>query len=111
MVVMEAMAAGRPVIATYVAGIPELVPPGETGWLVPAGDVEALAEAMCALAATPRERLEAMGRAGRARVLLRHDVDREAARLAALFAAAPVPSELAVRASPLVHQPVLQIRP
>ncbi|HAC47901.1 MAG TPA: colanic acid biosynthesis glycosyltransferase WcaL, partial [Sulfitobacter sp.] len=39
MVVMEAMAAARPVIATYIAGTPELVQPGQTGWLVPAGDV------------------------------------------------------------------------
>jgi glycosyltransferase involved in cell wall biosynthesis len=87
MVVMEAMAAGRPVIATAVAGLPELVRP-ETGWLVPAGDAGALAEAMEALAGMPRERLEAMGRAGRARVLARHDVDAEAAKLATLFEAA-----------------------
>ena len=42
-VIMEAMALRRPVISTFVAGIPELVRPGEHGWLVPAGDVEALA--------------------------------------------------------------------
>ena len=42
-VIMEAMALRRPVITTYVAGIPELVRDGENGWLVPAGDVEALA--------------------------------------------------------------------
>ena len=47
-VIMEAMALRRPVISTYVAGIPELVRPGENGWLVPAGDVEALAE-LCRL--------------------------------------------------------------
>ena len=41
-VIMEAMALRRPVISTFVAGIPELVQPGEHGWLVPAGDVEAL---------------------------------------------------------------------
>ena len=50
MVIMEAMAAARPVIATYVAGIPELVQPGRTGWLVPAGDVDALANALVRLA-------------------------------------------------------------
>lgn len=91
MVVMEAMAAGRPVIATLVAGIPELVRP-ETGWLVPAGDVEALAEAIRALAEAPRERLEAMGREGRARVLLRHDIDAEAKKLAGLIDAASRPA-------------------
>ena len=47
MVIMEAMALRRPVLTTYVAGIPELVRPGENGWLIPAGSVEALAEAMC----------------------------------------------------------------
>jgi colanic acid/amylovoran biosynthesis glycosyltransferase len=83
-VAMEAMAAGRPVIASAIAGIPELVRP-ETGWLTPAGDAEALAEAICALADTPLERLDAMGRAGRARALARHDVDVEAAKLARLF--------------------------
>ena len=44
-VLMEAMALRRPVISTYIAGIPELVIPGEHGWLVPAGDVEALTKA------------------------------------------------------------------
>src|SRR6266851_4124657 len=45
-VIMEAMALRRPVISTFIAGIPELVCPGEHGWLVPAGDVEALVEAI-----------------------------------------------------------------
>ena len=88
MVAMEAMAAARPVIATWVAGIPELVQPGRTGWLVPAGDAAALADAVADLAATPPERLAAMGRAGRERVLRRHDADTEAGKLAALFAEA-----------------------
>ena len=88
MVVMEAMAAARPVLATSIAGVPELVLPGETGWLVPAGDAAGLADAMLALAATPPEQLAAMGTAGRARVLARHDVGQQAARLAALMAGA-----------------------
>ncbi|MDK3019177.1 glycosyltransferase [Pseudodonghicola flavimaris] len=87
MVVMEAMAAARPVIATYIAGIPELVRPGETGWLVPAGDVQALADAVADLVAQPEERLAAMGQAGRERVLQRHDADLGAARLARHVAA------------------------
>jgi colanic acid/amylovoran biosynthesis glycosyltransferase len=45
-VLMEAMALQRPVISTYVAGIPELVIPAEHGWLVPAGDVDALTHAV-----------------------------------------------------------------
>ena len=84
-VIMEAMALGRPVVSTFVAGIPELVSEGESGWLVPAGDVHALQAALAAcLAATP-EQLDAMGRCGRARVLARHDIDQSASRLAALF--------------------------
>lgn len=85
MVVMEAMAAARPVIATYIAGTPELVRPGETGWLVPAGDACALADAMRGLNAAPRGALAAMGAAGRDRVLQRHDVRTEAGKLAAHF--------------------------
>lgn len=87
MVVMEAMAAGRPVIATAIAGVPELVVPGETGWIVPAGDAAALCDAIDALAETPPARLMAMGAAARARVLARHDSDIEAAKLAALILA------------------------
>lgn len=88
MVVMEAMAAARPVLATYIAGTPELVLPEQTGWLVPAGDASALALAILTIAETPQEQLQAMGDAGRERVLLRHDSDTEATKLAALFQAA-----------------------
>lgn len=83
-VVMEAMAAGRPIIATTIAGVPELVTP-DVGWLVPAGDAAALAGAIARLADTPQDQLQAMGTAARARVFARHDIDQEAARLAALF--------------------------
>jgi len=83
--IMEAFALERPVIATFVAGIPELVVPGENGWLVPAGDALALAEAMAEAAAAPIERLRAMGRAGAARVRERHGLQREVARLEALL--------------------------
>ncbi|NVK17053.1 MAG: glycosyltransferase [Rhodobacteraceae bacterium] len=85
MVVMEAMAAARPVIATYVAGTPELVQPGKTGWLIPAGDETALAEALLELSETPQEKRTELGQAGRTRVLERHDSAREAARLAGHF--------------------------
>ena len=88
MVVMESMASARPVIATYIAGIPELVRPAQTGWLVPAGDVSALADAMRELAATSPEVLAQMGAAGRIRVLERHDSDAQAQKLAGYFQAA-----------------------
>lgn len=85
MVVMEAFAAGRPVIATWIAGVPELVTP-DCGLLVPAGDAGALAAAIRQMAAMPRDILAQMGAAGRVRALKRHDVDSEAGKLAALFA-------------------------
>lgn len=84
-VIMEAMALRRPVISTFVAGIPELVEPGETGWLVPAGDIDLLAAAMKQCLAAPTDRLLAMGELARLRALERHDVDSEVGRLAALF--------------------------
>ena len=87
MVVMEAMAAGRVVLATYVAGTPELVLPEETGWMVPAGDSQALANAMVRLAAVPHDRLIQMGKLARERVFERHDIDVEAAKLKAMFEA------------------------
>lgn len=85
-VMMEAMAQERPVISTYVAGIPELIRPGETGWLVPAGDSEELAKAMEDSIATPRATLLKMGRAGRKLAQERHNIETEAARLRANFA-------------------------
>lgn len=81
MVIMEAMAAARPVIATYIAGIPELVQPGKTGWLVPAGDDAALAQAVADMARVPISTLREMGQAGRDRAMLRHDSAREAGKL------------------------------
>jgi colanic acid/amylovoran biosynthesis glycosyltransferase len=89
-VLMEAMALRRPVITTFVAGIPELVQSGENGWLVAAGDVEALARAMTDCLAAPADALARMGEAARERALTRHDVDTEAAKLAGLFAASGV---------------------
>jgi len=88
-VIMEAMALRRPVLTTYVAGIPELVQPGENGWLFPAGSVEALVEAMAACLAMPVARLQAMGEAAHQRVIERHAIDTEAARLAELFRVSP----------------------
>ncbi|HWI11129.1 MAG TPA: glycosyltransferase family 4 protein, partial [Burkholderiaceae bacterium] len=90
-VIMEAMALRRPVITTFVAGIPELVRDAENGWLVPAGDIDALARAIEACLAAPPEVLERMGAAAHRCVLERHDIDREATKLAALFAAGPAP--------------------
>lgn len=87
-VLLEAMALRRPVLTTYVAGIPELVKPGENGWLVPSGDVEELAAALQDLLSRPTEELRAMGEAARRRVLERHSINTQAAKLAALFRSA-----------------------
>ncbi|MBR0697798.1 glycosyltransferase family 4 protein [Bradyrhizobium lablabi] len=83
-VIMEAMALRRPVITTYVAGIPELVQPNEHGWLVPAGDITALTAAMQACLAASKEELEAIGAAAYDRVQLNHNADTEAGKLAQL---------------------------
>lgn len=83
-VIMEAFALGRPVISTYIAGIPELVD-REAGWLVPAGDVAALADTLRKCLETPPERLEVMGVTARKRVEERHDLRASAERLKALF--------------------------
>ncbi len=84
-VIMESLALGRPVISTAIAGIPELVESGQTGWLVPAGAVEPLVDAMAeALEADPAE-LDRMGRAGAARAASQHDAESEAAKLAELI--------------------------
>lgn len=83
--IMEAMAARRPVISTYVAGIPELVRPGETGWLVPSGDAEGLAEAMDEALSASDERLAEITEAAYTRVRTRHSIETEAAKLAGYF--------------------------
>lgn len=80
--IMEAMALQRPVLTTWVAGIPELVRHGEDGWLFAPGDVDALAAALLeALGAAPAE-LQRMGEHARRRVLERHAIEPEVAKLA-----------------------------
>jgi colanic acid/amylovoran biosynthesis glycosyltransferase len=85
--IMEALALHRPVISTYVAGIPELIANGICGWLVPAGSPSALADAMRDALTAPIERLEEMGRAGAAVIAKRHDARVGARKLAELMLA------------------------
>lgn len=81
---LEAMASARPVVATNVGGIPELVEMGETGWLVAQGDMAAFSERVLWLLDNP-ERAAAMGRAGRRRVEESFDLRSQTASIAALF--------------------------
>ena len=80
-VVAEAMAAGLPIVATTVGGIPEMVGHGEAALLVPPSDPAALAAAVCRLLANPRQ-AAAMGRAGRRVVAARFDIRAQAKALA-----------------------------
>jgi colanic acid/amylovoran biosynthesis glycosyltransferase len=84
MVIMEALAMRRPVVSTYVAGIPELVD-ADCGWLVPAGSVEPLVTAMKCVLDAPAAQLERMGAAGQVKVRERHHIDTEVAKLHVLF--------------------------
>ena len=84
-VLMEALALGRPAISTYVAGIPELIEPGVNGWLVPPGSVRAR-PAMGECLDAPADLMARMGARSPEAILARHNVVTEAARLAGLFA-------------------------
>jgi glycosyltransferase involved in cell wall biosynthesis len=84
-VFMESLALERPVITTYIAGTPELVQPGVSGWLVPASNIDLLAAAMKEALTLPPRRLHEMGRAGAEVVRRNHTAATEAARLLELF--------------------------
>lgn len=83
-VVIEAMAAGKPVVATRGGAIPEIVIEGQTGLIVPMGDPAAMAQAIASLLADPA-RAAAMGVAGRDRVRERFTIDRTAAGVQAVY--------------------------
>ncbi len=82
--VIESMAAGLPVVATNVGGLPELVQEGVTGHLCAPGDVAALAERMLAVLSDPA-RARAMGQAARARVIPRLCAERLVADMEQLY--------------------------
>ena len=83
-VVLEAAAAGRPVIGSRFSGIPEAVADGETGFLVPPGDEDAIAECVVRLARHPTD-ARRMGAAGRALVEKGFSLGRSSRALAAVL--------------------------
>ena len=87
-VLMEALAAGKPAIAPRVAGVAELIEDGCTGYLFHAGDVAGLTAALERLAADP-DAGRALGAAGQAVVAADFDARIEAARIARLFLEGP----------------------
>ena len=93
-VIMEAFALGRPVIASAIAGIPELVKNGENGWLIPAGSREALKEAMRSALSVGQERLSDMGKCGLEHVRKEHNIETESGKLAELFSTSGVCNDL-----------------
>ena len=84
-VIMEALALGRPVIASRIAGIPELVSDGETGWIVTPGDKKDTVRALREALLMPVDRLSEMGLNGRKRIEENHDNQKETAKLAKLI--------------------------
>lgn len=85
--VLEAMAAGRAVLASRLGGLPELVSDGETGWLVPAGDVDAWAAALERTLAAPHEAL-ACGERARHRAQEEYGLARHADRMLGIYSEA-----------------------
>jgi colanic acid/amylovoran biosynthesis glycosyltransferase len=83
-VIMEALALGRPVVSTYIAGIPELVTP-DCGWLVPAGSVDDIEAALKQLLRLSNDEILQKGAVGRKRVERLHDVQESARLLKAKF--------------------------
>lgn len=82
--IIEAMAAGAPVVSTAVGGVPDLIDDGQTGLLVPPGDAPALAQALDRLLRDP-ELARRMAAAARPAALARFSIDRLADDLAALY--------------------------
>jgi glycosyltransferase involved in cell wall biosynthesis len=83
-VLLEAAAAGRPVVTTDVVGCREAIVEGQTGLLVPARNAESLADALAALIDDPEKRMR-FGEAGRALAIEKFDVSRVVARICEIY--------------------------
>jgi len=84
-VLVESLALNRPVIATSIAGIPELIEHEKNGWLIVPASVDSLVDVLQIALKTPITQLEKMGKLGAAKVRERHDVYVESAELLKLF--------------------------
>jgi glycosyltransferase involved in cell wall biosynthesis len=100
LVILEAMQAGLPVIATATFGARDIVVPGETGWLVPLGDIPALADALME-AVGDRELAVRFGVAGRARFASEYDTKAVGTALAKALGLEPVAGDHDARKSPI----------
>ena len=83
-VLIEAQAAGKPIVSTLHADIPEIVVPGKSALLVPEGDAVRLGDALAEILSAPARWAE-MGAAGRSHVESEHDIRRQVERLEALY--------------------------
>lgn len=84
-VIMESLALGRPVISTFIAGIPELVDAG-CGWIIPAGSVDDMVIALRSVLTASPSTLAGLGREGRRRIEAQHDINKLAKLLQQQFA-------------------------
>lgn len=83
-VIIEGMAAAKPVVATNGGGVPEIVEDGRTGLLVPMEDAQAMADGICSILADPAKARE-MGRLGRQRVAESFTLEQTARRVEAVY--------------------------
>ena len=81
---MEALASGLPVIASEISGIPELVIPEKTGWLVPEKDTQALADTIIQIRENYEKAMK-IGENGRKIVLNEYNIQKNAAKLSDLY--------------------------
>jgi glycosyltransferase involved in cell wall biosynthesis len=110
-VVIEGMAAGKPVVATNGGGIPEIVVDGVTGMLVPMGEASPMAEAIVRLLADPAS-AEAMGRAGRQRVASHFTIRHTARKLEAIYETIPgVPDPRCAGGTATAHPDLQRAQP
>jgi len=84
-VIMESMSLEKPVISTYIAGIPELIENDVNGWMVPAGDTEQLADTIQKVLSKDSNTLKEIGIKAREKVIKRHNIDIEAKKLQSHF--------------------------